>query len=168
MCVCALCICMSVFTHVFPHVDVLTKYHQILSLPSLNCFKVPKCPILTWPVEQCTVWSCLLLHPDVISWYHSPSHLLRPDQLPGSLQTLPGTLFSCLFASFIPTQPLPCNPSTLPLRRKPLLRFASLPALLQAVLFSLLALWAFFHLHIHCLSQHIYHAISHSTSHAIL
>ena len=38
MCVCALCICMSVFTHVFPHVDVLTKYHQILSLPSLNPF----------------------------------------------------------------------------------------------------------------------------------
>lgn len=62
--VCALT-CMPVCTHVFPHVGVLTEYHPIMSLPSLNGSKVPKCPILTWPMEQCTVCgpasSCILM-----------------------------------------------------------------------------------------------------------
>lgn len=76
--------------------------------------------------------SCILPY---LSWHHSPSHLLHPYQLPGSLETLPGILF-CLFALFLPTHPLLCNSSMPAQRRKPLLRCAWLPGLDQVGLFS--------------------------------
>lgn len=81
------------------------KYHLITSVPFLTLFQGSQRSILMWPTEQCAVWSCFLLRlfPDAI-----PSHLLHSYQLPGSLETSPGILFSCRSVLCMPTHPPHC------------------------------------------------------------
>lgn len=71
-----------------------------------------------------------------LSWHHSPSHLLHPHWALHSLEILPGIFFSRFFTFFIPTHPSRLYSSMTSQRRKPLLRFPSLPRLDQVVVFS--------------------------------